>query len=529
MRTQNHSQRKSAMMGLILVFSLGACGEAPVDWQWIGGPPGPLAVTVASPRVLHLGSVVVTATGGVGRYQFAFDDGNAGGRLVPDTDLNTATYFAPSSGSARTVTFTVTSVSETAQATVDIPASGSLDTRCGGGTGFRTYEFCIDCQDQSTAVLLRNGVLDLFGSSYAPSDTPTPTARYAVRSISPTTLDPVPSRWGQTSGALRINPGRTLNVGNSIVGVTQGPDDAVFYGATRPSSGMLLGRLDSDGTQPSNFDGASNATMLFSDARYNPRGIAWNASTQRLAVPAAYQPSVQQDSVRIDLFGQNGGVGTFTAVTYAASGMTLETNSPFVLPLADGRFLAPSASHDNGTLGVPRFNANEALDTSWNGTGYYTMQTQVALSPPWGPQAAKLSENEVYLAGAKGSTIWVNAMNLADGSIVRKSSVSIGGTSHAVTAVLPQPDGGVVVLGYATQAVQQGFIVRFRRSGSGGLEPDVDAYGGFPQMEDILAGASGSNPFAVEAATLDAEGRILAVGWRSISGRKQMLAACLFP
>lgn len=522
------NSRRSALLvaGLLAPWAPG-CAKAPVDWQWIGGPPGPLTLTAAAPVVMHGKSVVVTATGGVGHYQITFDDSGAGGSLVTDASGNTATYQAPSSGDAATVTFTVTSVSETASATVTVPASGAPDTRC-GTNGFSTFEFCADCEDTANALVLRGDELDLFGASYAPSAIPVPNARYGVRTVSARDLTPIGNRWGQTDGALRIDPGRTLNNGNAIVGASLGPGGSVFYGGLRPTAGMLFGRLDPTGAQPSNFDGAGGTTRLFSDSRYNPRGISWNSGVGFVGVPAAYQPAAAQDSVRIDWFDASGIASGTSVVTYPAAGMTLETSNPFVLPLPGGLTLVPSASHDNGTFGVPRFKVDGSLDGTWNGSGFRLMQTLTALSSPWGPQAAKLTATEVYLAGAKGGTIFLNAMNLVDGS-VRRSTVSFGGSGHVVSAVLPQPDGGALVLGSATQTIQQGFIVRFRKAANGDLEPDVDAFGGNAVVDDVFLGASGSSPYSVEAATLDAEGRILAVGWRNVSGRNSMIAACLFP
>ena len=516
---------KAKLAALVTTAALLAisCSQAPVDWQWVGGPPGPLTLTSASTRVAHGGSVVVTATGGVGHYTFTFDDGGIGGVLSANSDGNTATYVAPGSGNAAALTVTAKSGPETSSTDVTIPASGSLDDRCGdGGAGFRSFEICPGCNDTANAAVLRNGVLDMFGASAGgvPSNT------YAVQSVKAADLSPMANQWGQATGALRINPNRSLNTLNAIVGIAAAPNGAVFYAGHHDGAGMLLGRLDTNGTQPSNFDGSSNTTRLFGDARYNPYGIGFNLITKRLGVAMAYQPTVAQDSVRMELFQSNGAAAGNTIVTYAAP---LETNLPYVLALPDGKYLVPSASHDDGTLGVPRFTTSALLDTSWHPSGYRTMETQVALTPPWGPQAARLTPREVYLAGAKGTTIWINAMHLTSG-VVRRSSLTLSGSGHIVTAVLPQLDGGALVTGYAIQAaISKGFIARFRRSSGGGLEPDTDAFSGFPALTDALGGQTGSDPYSFETAHLDAEGRILAVGWRSVSGQKSMFAACLFP
>ncbi len=407
-----------------------------------------------------------------------------------------------------------------------IPASGALDDRCGdAGQGFRSYEICPGCNDTANAAVIRNGILDLFGASAGG----TPTNTYAVRSINVSDLSPALNQWGEASGALRINPNRALNTLNAIVGVAEASNGAVFYAGHRAGAGMLLGRLDTDGTQPTNFDGSGNTTRLFGDARYNPYGIGFNPITERIGVAMAYQPAAAQDSVRMELFQANGVASLVGSVTYPALVGAPETNLPFVLPLPDGKYLVPSASHDDGTIGVPRFTTSAALDTSWNPSGFRTMETQIALSPPWGPQAARLTRNEVYLAGAKGTTIWINAMHLTSG-VVRRSSLGLSGSGHVVTAVLPQVDGGALVTGYAVQsAIIKGFIARFRVAAGGGLEPDTDAFAGFPALTDALDGATGTDPYSFETAHLDAKGRILAVGWREVTGQKSMFAACLFP
>jgi hypothetical protein len=530
-------------VGIALVFVALGCAKAPVDWQWVGGPPGPLTVSTSARhgRVLHGQSIVVTAKGGLGRYQFSVDDGNAGGQLVPEPNSNRATYVAPPSGAAKSVVFTVVSESETATTVVELPATGSLDPGCGGGAGFATFELCGVCSDMAKAVLLRDGTLNLFGSSYHPADTPTPTSRYAVQAVDAATLAPVANRWGQPTGGFRFNPGHSLNVNNAVVGVSAGPGGSVFYGGERSASGMLLGRLDPNGSQESNFDGAGNPSRQITDSRYNPRGIQWSDRLERILVPAAQQVGASTDSVRVDFFRFDGSVPanppvptvTFPSLPPAPSlPSPRDVKAPYALALADGGFVTGSASHENGTLGVVRFTSGGAPDTTFdNGNAYRLMTTNVALTPGWSPQAARLVDGTLYLAGAQGNTVWVNAMRIDDG-FERRSSLSFSGSNHTVRAVVPQPDGGILVLGFADHdLVRKGFLVRFRISSTpSGLEPDSSAFaGGFPQTTDILPNLLGGDPYAVEAAERDAEGRILAVGWRETEGRRRMLAACLFP
>jgi hypothetical protein len=525
-------------VGIAPVLVASGCAKAPVDWHWVGGPPGPLTVSTSARngRVLHGQSIVVTASGGLGRYQFSVDDGKAGGQLVPEPSSNRATYKAPPSGEAKSVVFTVVSESETATAAVDLPATGSLDPGCGGGAGFAMFEFCGVCSDMAKAVLLRDGTLDLFGSSYHPADVPTATSRYAVQAVDADTLAAVANRWGQPTGGLRFNPGHSLNIDNAVVGVSAGPGGSVFYGGERWSSGMLLGRLDANGSQESNFDGDGNPSRQITDNRYNPRGVQWSDRLERILVPAAHQVGSSRDSVKVDFFRFDGSlpeIPPVPTVTFPSLSSPRDVKAPYALTLADGGFVTGSASHEDGTLGVVRFTSGGAPDTTFdNGKAYRLMTTNVALTPGWSPQAARLVDGTLYLAGAQDSKVWVNAMRISDG-LVRRSSLSFSGSNHTVRAVVPQPDGGILVLGFADQSlVRKAFFVRFRVSSDApsGLEPDSSAFaGGFPLTTDVLLDLLDGDSYAVEAAERDAEGRILAVGWRETAGRRRMLAACLFP
>lgn len=338
-----------------------------------------------------------------------------------------------------------------------------------------------------------------------------------------------PSGTGTTSEAVvvRYNSSGTLDPAFDGDGV------AVFDPAGAPN-GMVLAagkivftgggfgrfvttRVNSDGSPDTTFDQDGRRVDEIGGARSAARGIAVqpdgkvivagsgggpfgiNLSLARLNSDGTLDLSFDADGKTTGTFGTDAGA---TAVTLQPDGRIL---------VAGARTIAPG----NTDAAVYRFEANGALDTSFAG-GVAT--SQYVQANDYANAIARLGDGRIVMGGfvVAGTNRDIEVVQFTehgtldatfdfDGKVV--TSLSSG--DDEVRAIAVQPDGKIVVAGYAVNDGRRQFLVA-RLNANGSFDQTFDQDG--VAFTPVGSGDAGANGVVIDKA-----GRVLTAGFSSNS------------
>jgi len=289
---------------------------------------------------------------------------------------------------------------------------------------------------------------------------------------------------------------------------------------TGPLNGMVLLRLNSDGTLDTGFNALGYAVFkptanipvarrvrVQPDGKITVGGWLWSASNM--------------DGLLVR-FNSDGTLDT----SFNGSGYTL-FNSPsnyhdsfkdFTL-MPDGRIVVSGLSH-NGTSFeslVARYNSDGTFDTSFNTTGYKIFNTSI--DNHYGETLALQNDGSIYSAGAISGTnsgnrnIGYLAHILADGTLDTAFGTAglaqylYGATGNTnFTEITLQADGKIIVAGNRSPAAGNGDAVVMRFDAAGVLDASFGD-GGVTALN--IPGSGGGD---ITSILLQPDGKLIAIG-----------------
>jgi uncharacterized delta-60 repeat protein len=273
-------------------------------------------------------------------------------------------------------------------------------------------------------------------------------------------------------------------------------------------------RLNSDSSFDTGFDQDGRRVDEIGGARSIARGLALQPDGKIVVAGSGGGPfginlalgRLNSDGT-LDLSFDGDGkiVGTFGT----------DSGGTAVILQPDGKILvagARSVGTNSIDAAVYRFNPNGSADTSFAG-GIAT--SQFAPANDFANAVARQSDGRIVVGGYAqfGSNRDIELVRFnADGSIDNtfdfdgKVNTALGTGNDEIRAIAIQPDGKIVVAGYATNGQQQFLIARFTTTGA--LDPSFD-------QDGVVFTAIGSGDAGTNAVAIDKSGRVLAAGFSS--------------
>ena len=345
-------------------------------------------------------------------------------------------------------------------------ANGSLDTSFGTGGIVTTRIGSAD--DLGRAVVLQaDGKIVVVGESMIAGNFDIALTRYN----SDGSLD---SSFGGGDGIVTTAVGTGHDHGQSVTVQADGKLLVAGYSRTANNFDFTLVRYNTDGTTDTSFGGGDGiVTTAIGTGNDIGRSITLQADGKILVAG----------------HGVVGGNQDYVLVRYNADG-TLDTgfsDDGIVVTVigpaddraysvnvqTDGRILLAGLS--NNDFSLVRYNSNGSLDTSFGGDGIVT--TDIAGGTDLGRAMTILSDGKILVAGQVGTLsssdfalIRYNNDGTLDNSFGGGDGIVITATSAGTDiaqAMCVQPDGKIVVSGYARNGLNDDFIlVRYKSDGT---------------------------------------------------------------
>ena len=345
----------------------------------------------------------------------------------------------------------------------------------------------------------------------------------------------IDNRW--EFAAARYNPSGSLDTsfdgdGVVITPIRGGPDLArcvaplpggqiVVAGsaATGTRADFAVVRYNADGSLDTGFDGDGKSTPGGGASYDEARGVLCQPDGKTVVVGTSNNGSSDKDNFALARYRADGTLDS----TFGSGGRVvapLGSYSDFAMATAlqpDGKILAAGYAVVGSyyDFALARFNADGTLDTTFGTGGKVT--TSFSAYNDYAYAIALQPDGKIVVAGAAGgstSDIALARYN-ANGSLDStfdgdgKLTTAIGSGNDCAYALALQPDGKIVVVGYAMITTNDLALLRYNPNGS--LDTSF-ASGG---IVTTSIGNSGDYAFAV---ALQPDGKILAAGYSWLSG-----------
>ena len=299
-------------------------------------------------------------------------------------------------------------------------------------------------------------------------------------------------------GMIFVGSGKVIVAGSSVM--------------NEGNSDFALARYNlSDGSYDTSFDGDGKLTVDIAERTSMAKGVAVGSDGKVVAAGSAFNGL--NNSFILARFSSDGAVdpafGTFGKVSIPFG--TADSGANAISIQSDGKIVA--AGFRAGDFAVVRLHPNGVLDSSFGGTGFVT--TSFSTNDDAANAIAVQSDGKIVVAGTS-----YNGANV-DFAVARYNSNGTPddsfGTSGRVTtaidtsvdvanAVAIQPDGKIVVAGYAViggTAVDFA-VARYRTNGT--LDPSFGSFG-------RVATALGAGGAVGSALAIQPDGKILVAGY----------------
>jgi uncharacterized delta-60 repeat protein len=301
--------------------------------------------------------------------------------------------------------------------------------------------------------------------------------------------------------------------GKSVAVQTDGKIVVAGYGGVGRADQVLVVRYNADGTLDTSFNGSGKIISAVGDGDCKGEGLALQNDGKIVVAGYSFTSGRSEftvvrynaDGTLDPGFGESGKVMTeIGRNSDSANSVALQRDGKIVVV---GYMFFPG----NNDFAVARYNANGALDTTFNGTGKAAADFSKL---DYGRSVAVQSDGKVVVAGdaanGESRTFAVarfNANGTPDISFNKtgKLTTDFGGGNAEARGVAVQSDGKIVVAGVASVDGTEKFaLVRYNPDGT--LDT---SFGGSGKIL-TLVGMSGSNATSM---ALQSDGKIVVAGY----------------
>ncbi len=278
--------------------------------------------------------------------------------------------------------------------------------------------------------------------------------------------------------------------------------------------GLTTSYGSSIAANPNSVSGSSTMTVSASlsglppGTTYHYRLVGTNSAGTTIAENMTFTTASEQGDL-------DSGFGTLGKVRSDLTGNHDSANS--VIILSDGKFLVGGSlgyvGNSNGEFMLSRYNANGTLDTTFNGTGYVT--ASLSTGSEEARAMVRQPDGKILLVGfanTASSSDFALARFNADGTLDNsfdgngKATTDIGTNSHDIAyAVALQSDGKIVVAGTTNPGGNNTNFALVRYNADGSLDT------GFNTTGKVITDFAGSHDEA-RAIVIQADGKIIVGG-----------------
>jgi uncharacterized delta-60 repeat protein len=276
------------------------------------------------------------------------------------------------------------------------------------------------------------------------------------------------------SGDGRVTTSFTASADGAYAVAVQSDGKIVVAGFAAPSNyDFAVLRYNTDGSLDTTFSGDGMVTTAIGTSNDGAYAIALQADGRILVAGYSYSTN---DDIAVVRYNSDGSLDT----SFSGDGMVTTTigtsteNAYAIAVQPDGRIVVAGYSWNgsNYDIAVVRYNSNGSLDTTFSGDG--KVSTGVGTSNDGGYAVAIQPDGKIVVAGygTLGNVDMAVVRYNADGSLDTSFSgdgivtTAVGSSADYGNGMILQPDGKIVVAGYATLSNDDFAVVRYNTDGS---------------------------------------------------------------